>query len=44
MIPKEGANAFRGMFFTTFTHPNLQANNLDEQQNRGWPQGPQPGR
>ena len=32
MIPKEGANTFRGMFFSTFTHSNLQANNLDEQQ------------
>jgi hypothetical protein len=32
MIPKEGGNAFSGQFFTTFTHKNLQANNLDEQQ------------
>ena len=29
MIPKEGANTFSGMFFTTFTGPGLQANNLD---------------
>lgn len=32
MIPKEGANEFSGFFFTTFTHNNLQANNLDQEQ------------
>jgi hypothetical protein len=30
MIPKEGANSFRGQFFTTFTFSELQANNLDD--------------
>jgi hypothetical protein len=32
MIPKEGANTFGGMFFTTFTGAGLQANNLDTAQ------------
>ena len=32
MIPKEGANVFSGMVFTTFTGSGLQANNLDQDQ------------
>ena len=32
MIPKEGANTFSGMLFTTFTDDSLQANNLDQEQ------------
>ena len=32
MLPKEGGNTFSGMLFTTFTHANLQANNLDQPQ------------
>ena len=31
MIPKEGANAFSGMAFTTFTWSGLQASNLDQE-------------
>ena len=30
MIPKEGANSFSGSLFTTFTFPELLANNLDQ--------------
>ena len=30
MIPREGSNAFSGGFFTTFTFPELQAANLDD--------------
>ena len=30
MIPKAGANAFSGSFFTTFTFPELQASNIDQ--------------
>ena len=32
MIPKEGANVFSGMAFTTFTGSGLQANNLSDEQ------------
>jgi hypothetical protein len=35
MIPKEGGNRFTGSFFTTFTFPELQANNIDEDLIRG---------
>jgi hypothetical protein len=30
MIPREGGNRFRGHFFTTFTFPDLQADNVDQ--------------
>ena len=30
MIPKEGANTFSGSFFTTFSFPELLADNLDD--------------
>ena len=32
MIPKEGGNRFGVQFFSTFTFPGLQANNLDQSQ------------
>ena len=30
MIPREGGNTFSGGFFTSFSHPNLQADNIDQ--------------
>ena len=30
MIPREGSNSFSGSFFTTFSFPDLLANNLDQ--------------
>ena len=30
MIPKEGSNAFTGSFYGDFTHPDLLANNVDQ--------------
>lgn len=38
MIPREGANQFSGHFFTTFSFPELNADNVDQDlQDRGLP-------
>jgi hypothetical protein len=40
MIPREGGNRFRGHFFTTFTFPDLQADNVDQKlRDRGLTRG-----
>lgn len=40
MIPREGGNRFRGHFFTTFTFPDLQADNVDQElRDRGLTRG-----
>ena len=35
MIPREGANQFSGHFFTTFTSPGLNADNVDDELRAG---------
>ena len=42
MIPREGGNDFSGSFFTSFSHPNLQAGNIDQDLiDRGFAEGSQ---